>query len=300
VHARGKPLATDVNLDALAKTTIGFSGADLENVINEGAILAARRNQKQIMMTDLQESIEKISLGPERRSRVISKKESEIVAYHEAGHALVAYMIPEADPVHKISIIARGGMGGFTLLLPEDDQTMMSEAEFKAHLTVKMGGRVAEEIIFGDITTGARGDLDSITHIARDMVTRYGMSKKLGPITFGDREELIFLGRQISEQRNYSEETAEQIDFEVRELVEEAHRRASQILTDHLDKLNLLAHTLLERETLDTHDFEALLRGDQEESLTDTSVADTSRQKTSSSQDTPPSVVPPSTAPLPA
>ena len=300
VHARGKPLAAGVDLEALAKTTIGFSGADLENIINEGAILAARRNQKQITMADMQEASEKVRLGPERRSRVRSKKEMEVTAYHEAGHALVAYMIPEANPVHKITIVSRGSTGGATWFLPEDDQRLVSVSTFKAGLAVDLGGRVAEELIFGDITTGARGDLESMTHKARDMVTRYGMSKKLGPITFGDREELIFLGRQISEQRNYSEETAEQIDFEVRDLVEEAHSRASQILTDHLDKLKLLAQTLLERETLDAQDFVALLQGNQEEPLADTPSADVSRQKTSSSQDTPPNVVPPSTAPLPA
>jgi cell division protease FtsH len=298
VHSRGKPLVANVDLEALAKTTIGFSGADLENVINEGAILAARRDQKQITMTDLQEAVEKVRLGPERRSRVISDEENEIVAYHEAGHALVAHIIPEADPVHKISIIARGGAGGFTMFLPEDDQLLISESEFKARLVVGLGGRVAEEIIFGDITTGARGDLESITRMARAMVTQYGMSKKLGPLTFGDKEELIFLGRQISEQRNYSEEIAEQIDFEVRELVNEAHTRAYQILSDNIDKLKLIANRLLEDETLDAEAF-ATLFDDSDMVPTDASHEGIS-QKASSSEDTPPNIVPPSTAPLPA
>jgi cell division protease FtsH len=298
VHARGKPLTADVDMEALAKTTIGFSGADLENVINEGAILAARRDQKQITMNDLQEAVEKVRLGPERRSRVISEEENKIVAYHEAGHALIAYLIAEADPVHKVSIIARGGAGGFTMFLPEDDQMLVGESEFKARLAVGLGGRVAEEIIFGDVTTGARGDLESITRMARAMVTQFGMSR-LGPLTFGDKEELVFLGRQLSEQRNYSEETAEQIDAEVRELVDEAHQRTYQLINDNIDKLKLIADTLLEQETLDAEQFAALL-GDAELSPDASTQQDTSQEKDSSSQDTPSNVVPPSTAPLPA
>jgi cell division protease FtsH len=302
VHTRGKPLNTNVNLEALAKTTIGFSGADLENVVNEGAILAARRNQKQITMTDLQEAVEKIRLGPERRSRVISPEELEIVAFHEAGHALVAHLIPEADPVHKVSIIARGGAGGFTMFLPEDDQTLISESEFKARLAVGLGGRAAEEIMFTDVTTGARGDLTSITRMARAMVTRYGMSKKLGPLTFGDKEELIFLGRQLSEQRNYSEEVAEQIDFEVRRLVNEAHQRALQLLRDNIDKLKAVAHRLLEVETLDAEQFAALLAGGGSSIPGETSRPGRAAEGGSSEedQDLPPRVVPPSPAPLPA
>lgn len=258
VHARGKPMSSDVNLEALAKATVGFSGADLENVINEGAILAARRNQKQITMTDMQESIEKVRLGPERRSRVITEEEKEVVAYHEAGHALVAHLIEEADPVHKVSIIARGGAGGFTMFLPEDDQTLISRSAFKARLAVGLGGRAAEEIIFPTVTTGASGDLENITRMARAMVTQFGMSKKLGPLTFGDKEELIFLGRQISEQRNYSEEIAEQIDFEVRQLVDEAHERSLQILRDNIDMLHLIAKRLIDEETIDAAEFAAL------------------------------------------
>ncbi len=303
VHARGKPLSGNVNLEALAKTTIGFSGADLENVVNEGAILAARRNQKQITMTDMQEAIEKIRLGPERRSRVISPEELEIVAYHEAGHALVAHMIPEADPVHKVSIIARGGAGGFTMFLPEDDQTLISESEFKARLAVGLGGRAAEEIMFPDVTTGARGDLESITRMARAMVTQYGMSKKLGPLTFGDKEELIFLGRQLSEQRNYSEEVAEQIDFEVRRFVDEAHQVALQILRDNIDKLKIIANRLLEEETLDANEFAAIFVEDEDVASEEIPRREESTPEGVSSdedEDTPPKVVPPSAAPLPA
>jgi cell division protease FtsH len=304
VHARGKPLAGNVNLEALAKTTIGFSGADLENVINESAILAARRNQKQITMNDMQEAVEKIRLGPERRSRVISEEELQVVAYHEAGHALVAHLIPESDPVHKVSIIARGGAGGFTMFLPEDDQTLISESEFKARLAVGLGGRAAEEISFTDVTTGARGDLTSITRMARAMVTQYGMSKKLGPLTFGDKEELIFLGRQLSDQRNYSEEVAEQIDFEVRRLVDEAHQRALQICRDHIDKLETIAKRLLEEETLDAEEFRAIFVEDDgsvpeggASSEGGSSAEDSSSEE---DEDSPPRVVPPSTAPLPA
>ena len=311
VHSKGKPMASDVNLEALGKATIGFSGADLENVVNEGAILAARRNQKQVTMLDLEQAIEKVRLGPERRSRIISEEEKDIVAYHEAGHALVAYMIPEADPVHKVSIVARGGAGGFTLFLPSDDRTLISESAFKARLAVGLGGRAAEEIMFTSVTTGASGDLEHITRMARAMVTQYGMSKKLGPLTFGDKEELVFLGRQLSEQRNYSEEVAEQIDFEVRRLVDEAHERALQILTDYLDTMKLIAERLKEDENLDAADFKALVDQSLNSSSEDggsspiSSEEETVEKKAkssdpSSSEDSPPKRLPPSAAPLPA
>jgi cell division protease FtsH len=298
VHVRGKPLSSDVNLDAMAKRTIGFSGADLENVVNEGAILAARRNQKQITEADLEEAVEKIRMGPERRSRIRSEEEMRATAYHEAGHALVAHLIPDAHPVHKVTIVARGNALGVTSFLPEDDQRLVSRSAFKAQLAVGLGGRVADEIVFNDVNTGASQDLQRVTYIARDMVTRYGMSEKLGPLTFGDKEELIFLGRQLSEQRNYSEETAEQIDFEVRQLVAEAHERAHQILTENLDKLHLIANTLIEKETIEADEFVALLEGErgnvQNENLTPS-------QGSTSSKDTPPrKVPPPATAPLPA
>jgi cell division protease FtsH len=304
VHAKGKPMSTDVDMEPLAKSTIGFSGADLENVVNEGAILAARRNQKQINMVDLEDAIEKVRLGPERRSRVVSEAEKEVVAYHEAGHALVAYKIKEADPVHKVSIVARGQAGGFTLFLPEDDSTLISESEFRARLAVTMGGRAAEELIFPNVTTGASGDLESITRIARAMVTQFGMSKKLGPLTFGDKDELIFLGRQLSEQRNYSEEVAEQIDFEVRKLVDEAHQRALQILKDHMDLLHLIAKRLIDVETLNAEEFAALVEGlgngSPPESSSEEEKPKTGKDASSSSEDSPPHVIPPSTAPLPA
>ncbi|MCB0214331.1 MAG: ATP-dependent zinc metalloprotease FtsH, partial [Anaerolineae bacterium] len=311
VHAKGKPMASDVNLEALGKATIGFSGADLENVVNEGAILAARRNQKQVTMLDLEHAIEKVRLGPERRSRIISEEEKEIVAYHEAGHALVAYMIPEADPVHKVSIVARGGAGGFTLFLPTDDTTLITESAFKARLAVGLGGRAAEEIMFPSVTTGASGDLEHITRVARAMVTQYGMSKKLGPLTFGDKEELVFLGRQLSEQRNYSEEVAEQIDFEVRRLVDEAHELALKILNEHLDTMRLIAERLIEEENLDATAFKDLVDGSlsSDGGSSDGHVSPPSEERveeetkapdTSSSEDSPPRRLPPSAAPLPA
>jgi cell division protease FtsH len=305
VHSRGKPMAPGVTLEPLAKATIGFSGADLENVVNESAILAARRNQKQVHMHDLEEAIEKVRLGPERRSRVISEEEKKVVAYHEAGHALVAYAIAEADPVHKVSIVARGGAGGFTLFLPEDDSTLISESAFKARLAVGLGGRAAEEIIFPDVTTGASGDLESITRMARAMVTQFGMSKKLGPVTFGDKEELIFLGRQLSEQRNYSEEVAEMIDFEVRRLVDEAHQRALKILDDKVDLMHAIAQRLIEEETLDAKEFKALVGGEvapmpeDDEAISGSDTMSGSEEGPASSEDPPPHVLPPSAAPLP-
>ncbi|HMQ52248.1 MAG TPA: ATP-dependent zinc metalloprotease FtsH [Anaerolineae bacterium] len=309
VHSRGKPMASDVNLEALAKATIGFSGADLENVVNEGAILAARRNQKQVTMIDLEQAIEKVRLGPERRSRTISEEEKKVVAYHEAGHALVAYYSPEADPVHKVTIVPRGFARGYMLSLPEDDRTLYSKSKFKARLAVALGGRAAEEIMFSSVTNGATGDLETVTRLARDMVTRYGMSEKLGPLTFGDTEELVFLGRQLSEQRNYSEEVAEQIDFEVRRLVDEAHQSALKILNDNHDKMQRVAEQLMETETLDAEQFKTLLEGDNppppggRKASTETSNPETGHESSSapaSSEDSSSRSLPPSTAPLPA
>ncbi|MEM7348867.1 MAG: ATP-dependent zinc metalloprotease FtsH, partial [Chloroflexota bacterium] len=262
VHAKGKPIAKETEMEALARRTIGFSGAELENVINEGAILAARGNKKQIEMIDFEEAIEKIRMGPERRSRLRNKDDARATAYHEAGHALVAHMLSGADPVYKVTIVPRGTSGGLTAFLPKDDQKLRSESAFKAQLAVGLGGRAAEKIVFNDLNTGASQDLQMITRLARAMVTRYGMSQVLGPMTFGDRDELIFLGRQLSEQRNYSEETAESIDNEVRRLVDEAYSTAHKILTDHRDKLDLIANQLMEVETLEASEFAALVNGD--------------------------------------
>ncbi len=258
VHVRGKPLAGDVILDLIAKQTPGFVGADLENLVNEAAILAARRNKKQISMPEFQEAIEKVIAGPERKSRIIPEKERRIIAHHEAGHALVMRLIPECDPVHKVSIVARGMAGGYTLSLPVDDRYLKNRSKFEADLAALMGGRVAEEIVFDEITTGASNDLDRATKIARAMVTQYGMSQKLGPLIFGEKDELVFLGKEIGEQRNYSEEIARQIDQEVRQIIEKAYHRATELLQTNRVKLEEVAERLLKEETLDAQNFEAM------------------------------------------
>ena len=251
VHTKGKPIDEDVNLKVVAKETPGFSGADLANLVNEAAILAARRSKKTVMFDEFGEAIDRVIAGPERKSRVISHKEKEITAYHEGGHALVGHKLTHADPVQKVSIVARGGMGGYTRFLPEEDRNLFSKAQFKDMLAAALGGRVAEEQIFGEVTTGASNDLESATQIARNMVTRYGMSEKLGPRTFGKREELVFLGREISEQSDYSDNTAQQIDEEVHDLLQEAHDRAEEILQTNKAKLIQLARHLITNETIE-------------------------------------------------
>jgi len=258
VHVKGKPLDPDVDLSIIAKATPGFVGADLENLVNEAAILAARRDRKTISQDEFHESILRVVAGPERKSRIISDEEKAIVAYHEAGHAVVMHVIPEANPVHKVSIIARGMMGGFTLALPEEERTLMSKNKLKAEMAGALGGRAAEELIFNDITSGASGDLDRVTKIARNMVTRLGMSEELGPMVYGQKDELIFLGREITEQRDYSEEIAERIDKEVRILVEEAYKRAQKILIEYRPQLMAIAEHLIEAETIDRKEFEEL------------------------------------------
>jgi cell division protease FtsH len=259
VHLKGKPLTSDVDVEILAKLTPGFVGADIENLVNEAAILAARRNQKQVSMDEFQEAIERVIAGPERRSRLISDEEKEIIAYHEAGHAVVQEVLPNCDPVRKITIVSRGMALGYTMALPEDDHLLQSKAKFRDQLAGMLGGRVAEEIMFGDITTGASNDLERATDLARKMVTRYGMSDSLGPMTFGQKEELVFLGREISEQRDYSEAVAQEIDREVRGFVDEAHQRAKKALEDYRDKLVAVATRLIEVETLDADEFKAIM-----------------------------------------
>jgi cell division protease FtsH len=261
VHTRGKPLDKGIVLETLAKQTPGFSGADLENLVNEGAILAARRNRKTITMSEMEEAIDRVIAGPERRSRLISDREKSITAYHEVGHALVARMLPNVDPVHKISIIARGMMGGYTRVLPGEDRYMWSKGQFKDNLAFALGGRAAEQVVFQEITTGASNDIERVTEMARMMVTRYGMSEKLGLVALGRKEELVFLGREISEQRNYSDEIAFEIDKEVRALVDEAYDKALHILTTYKHKLIEISELLIEKETLDAADFEALFEG---------------------------------------
>jgi cell division protease FtsH len=262
VHLKGKPLTKDIDVTTLAKLTPGFVGADIENLVNEAAILAARRNQKLIAMEEFQEAIERVIAGPERKSRLISEEEKEIIAYHEAGHALVQRTLPLCDPVRKITIVSRGMALGYTMSLPDDDHLLQSKARFRDQLAGMLGGRVAEEIMFDDVTTGAGNDLERATELARKMVTRYGMSDSLGPMTFGQKEELVFLGREISEQRDYSESTAQAIDSEVRRFIDEAHDRAKQALTEYRDKLVAVATRLIEVETLDADEFEALISAD--------------------------------------
>ena len=255
VHVKGKPLEPDSDLMVIAKATPGFVGADLENLVNEAAILAARRNKRSIGMSEFQEAIERVIAGPERKSRLITSEEKRIVAYHEAGHAVVGHVIPEADPVHKVSIIARGLLGGFTMALPEDDRTLVSRSKLKADMAFMLGGRASEELIFNDITTGASNDLERVTKLARAMITRLGMSQSMGPMVYGHKEELIFLGREISEQRDYSESVAKEIDDEVRRLVAESYDRALELLKRYRQQLNAIAERLIEVETIDHTEF---------------------------------------------
>jgi cell division protease FtsH len=258
VHIRGKPLANDVDLGVLARSTPGFVGADIENLVNEAAILAARRNKKMIEHDEFEEAIERVIAGPERKSRLISDNEKRIIAYHEAGHAVVAHSIPEGDPIHKVSVTARGMAGGYTIMLPEEDRTLLSKKKLIADMVGLLGGRAAEELVFNDITSGAANDLERVTRLARSMITRLGMSETLGPMVYGQKEELIFLGREISEQRDYSEAIAEKIDGEVRELVNNAYKQAISILTQYRDKLDAVAHRLMDVETINREEFEEI------------------------------------------
>jgi cell division protease FtsH len=259
VHVRGKPLADDVNPEVLAKQTPGFVGADIENMVNEAAILAARANKKVIGMEEFEEAIERVLAGPERKSRIISDEEKKIIAYHEAGHAMVMNNLPQCDPVHKVSIVSRGMALGYTIPLPEEDRYLKHRAKFKDQLAGLLGGRAAEELMFNDVTTGAASDLVQATRLARKMVCEYGMSEKLGPMTFGQKQELVFLGREIAEQRDYSEAVAQEIDREVRRFIDEAYSRAKEILTTYRDKLIALAQRLIEEETLEGAKLEAML-----------------------------------------
>ena len=259
VHVRGKPLSRDVNLEVIARQTAGFVGADIENLVNEAAILAARRDRKSITMEDFEESVERVIAGPERKSRLITDDEKQILAYHEAGHAVVQTNLPNCDPIHKVSIVARGMSLGYTMALPEQDRYLYTQDKFEDEIAGMLAGRAAEEMIFEERWTGAQDDLEKATKLARKMVTSYGMSPRLGPLTFGDRDEMVFLGREISEQRNYSDEVAEEIDAEVRRLIDEAYGRARDILTSYRPKLELIARRLIEVETLDRQEFEALM-----------------------------------------
>jgi cell division protease FtsH len=258
-HAGTKPLGPDVKLRVIAERTPGFSGADLANILNEAAILTARHNQKQISMSDCLESIEKVMLGPERKSHILSEQEKKITAYHEAGHALVAHYLPQADPVHKVSIISRGRVAGYTLKLPSEDKYMHPKSEFIADLSVMLAGHAAETEIFGEVTTGAQNDLKQATKLARQLVTEFGMSEKMGPRTFGQKEELIFLGREISEQRDYSEKVAQMIDEEVSRFLKTAYQTAAVLLKKKRIKLDQLANELIKKEVLERQAFETLM-----------------------------------------
>ncbi len=258
VHVKGKPLAPDVDLAILAKSTPGFVGADLENMVNEGAILAARRNKKVVGQLELEEAIERVIAGPERKSRLITADEKRIVAFHEAGHAVLMNALPEANPVQKITIIPRGMYGGFTRALPEEDLTLVSRKKLIAEIIGLLGGRVAEELVFDDITSGASSDIERVTQLARNMVTRLGMSDELGPMVYGQKEEMIFLGREISEQRDYSEAVAEKIDKAVRELVNSSYKTAKELMLTYRKELDAVAGRLLEIETLNRDEFESI------------------------------------------
>lgn len=261
VHIGGKKLEDDVDLGVLARRTPGFTGADLANMVNEGALLAARREKKRIGMKELEDAVERVIAGPEKKSRVMSDKEKRLVSYHEAGHAVVGSMLPNTDPVHKISIIPRGRAGGYTLMLPTEDRHYLTKSHLLDEITTLLGGRVSEDIVLQDISTGAQNDLERATTLVRKMITEYGMSEELGPLTFGKPQEQIFLGRDISRDRDYSEEVAFSIDKEARRIVEQCYRKAKQILEENIHKLHLVATTLMEKETIEADEFEALMQG---------------------------------------
>ena len=258
VHTKGKPLDKGVEVEGVARQSPGFSGADLANLVNEAAILAARRNKKVIGMSEFQEALERIVAGPERKSRIISDAEKAIIAYHEGGHAVVQRILPKCDPVAKVTIISRGMALGYTMALPTEDRYLQSKTEFEDKIAGLLGGNVAERLIFGDTTTGASNDIEKATDLARRMVTEFGMSDKLGPLSFGKRDEMVFLGRSMGEQRDYSDEVAQTIDEEVRAIIDKAYERATEVLTTHRDKLTALAEKLVAEETVDAEGFEAL------------------------------------------
>lgn len=259
VHAKGKPLEAGVNLDVLARRTPGFTGADLANTLNEAALLAARQGQNKISMKNLEDAIERVIAGPEKKSRAINEKEKKLVSYHEAGHAVVSYYLPNSDPLHKISIIPRGRAGGYTLLLPTEDRKFITKSYLEDQLCTFLGGRIAEEIILKDVSTGAQNDLERATETIRSMITQYGMSEELGPLTFGKDNSQVFLGKELSHERNYSDAIAYAIDKEARRMIDVAHTRTTEILTEHIDKLHKVAQALMEKETIEAEEFYAIM-----------------------------------------
>jgi len=260
VHARGKPLDNSVDIDILARRTPGFTGADLANMLNEAALLAARRGKKEIGQMELEDSIERVIAGPEKKSRVISDQEKKLVSYHEAGHAVVGYLLPNTDPVHKVSIIPRGRAGGYTLLLPKEDRYYMTRSQLLDQVTMLLGGRVAEDLVLKEISTGAQNDLERSTELVRKMVMEYGMSDELGPMTLGHKQETVFLGRDIARDRNYGEEVAAAIDREVRSIIEKNYNRAKDLLNKHMEILHRIARELMEKETLEAEEFSNIMR----------------------------------------
>ena len=258
VHSRRKRISPDVDLKVIAKNTAGFAGADLENVLNEAALLAARRNKPEIEMIEIEDAMVKVTMGPEKKSRVRSEKENKLVAFHEAGHAVVSRYLPTQDTIHQISIVPRGMAGGYTMYRPDEDKNFMSKTEMEESIVSLLGGRVAEGLVLNDISTGASNDIERASKIARDMVTKYGMSDNLGTINFGSGQEEVFLGRDFTQTRNYSEETASLIDAEVKRIIDKAYRTAQEILREHMDKLHAVAERLLEKEKIDGEEFDAI------------------------------------------
>jgi cell division protease FtsH len=261
VHIKGKPLDKSVDVEELARRSPGFSGADLANLVNEAAILAARRNKKTVGMSEFSEALDRVVAGPERRSRLITDAEKEIIAFHEGGHAVVQRVLPKCDPVTKVTIVSRGMALGYTMSLPQEDRYLHSKTEFEDKIAGMLAGNVSEQLVFGDTTTGSSNDIEKATGLARAMVTQYGMSERLGPLTFGKKDEMVFLGREISEQRNYSDEVAAKIDAEVREIIDRAYERAKEALTQHREVLDRLAALLIEKETIEAEEFESLFEG---------------------------------------
>lgn len=286
VHTRNKPLAPDVNLKTIAQTTVGFTGADLENLVNEASLLSARADRKAITKEDIEEATIKVVAGPEKKSRVVTEREKKLTSYHEAGHAICTYYCPSQDKVHQVSIIPRGMAGGFTMSLPEHDKSYMSKTEMYENIVTLLGGRVAEKLILDDISTGASNDLERATSIARNMVTRYGFSEKLGPMVYGNDQSEVFLGRDFNSNRNYSENVAAEIDAEMREIIEGGYQKSKDILEEHMDQLHLLAKYLMKFEKIDSDDFEILMKGEMDPKVFENSPEDTKTEENSEPEST--------------
>ena len=287
VHVKGKPLAKEVDLDVLARRTPGFTGADLSNLVNEAALLAARRNKKRVEMGEMEEAVERVVAGPERKSRVISDKEKRLTAYHEAGHALVGMLLDHTDPVHKVSIIPRGRAGGYTLMLPKEDRYYATRSELLAQLKVFLGGRVAEAVVLNEISTGAQNDIERATELVRKMICEYGMSETMGPIAFGKKQEQVFLGRDISRDRNYSEEVAHSIDKEVRKMMEEAYTSVESILRENIEQLHVIAAALIEKETLEAEELLRLVQMEDASASTEATETSTEEAAAEAAAETP-------------